>query len=114
MLHHCKEHGLNCPSNFSFNKKLILNNNNNNNNNNRTGKPFGASSVAVKDNTIIMKALKPEIKYQLGVKSFNNIRNMLGLGSSDNQLKGASNSINNNICEKTRTLMNIKNIYLNK
>jgi hypothetical protein len=108
MLHQCKEHGLNCPSNFSFNKKVVLNNNN------RTGKPFGASSVAVKDNTIIMKVLKPEIKYQLGVQSFNNIRNMLGL-SNNNHLKGASSNNSpvqqeNNICEKTRTLMNIKNI----
>ncbi len=52
MLYHCKEHGeLNCPHNFiNNNRKLILRNN-------RTGKPFGAS--AVKDNTIIMKVLKP-------------------------------------------------------
>ncbi|HJT83401.1 MAG TPA: hypothetical protein VJ697_02870 [Nitrososphaeraceae archaeon] len=97
MLNHCKEHGLNCPHNFiNNNKKLVLNN--------KTGKPFGASAITAKDNTIIMKILKPEIKYQLGVQSFNNIRNMLGLGN--NNLKGASSPVQqqeNNICEKTRT-----------
>src|SRR5262245_41370640 len=107
MLHQCKEHGLNCPHNFiNNNKKLILNNN-------RTGKPYGASSVAVKDNTIIMKVLKPEIKYQRGIQSMINIRNMVGLGNSHGGLLGASSTVQqqeNNICEKTRTLMNIKNM----
>ena len=63
-MYNCPTHGLNCPSNFSFNtKKLVLKNN-------RIGKPFGASDVNININ-----------RYE----SLDNIRKMLGLGNNNKE-----------------------------
>jgi hypothetical protein len=107
-MYHCKQHGLNYPSNFSINKKLVLKNNN------KIGKPFGASAVTDnnKPKVLTMKVLKPEVKLQLGSQSFDNIRNMCGLNNEiSNQLKGASVPNNIPLCDKRKALINIKNMF---
>ncbi len=92
--------GMECPYNFKDSEIVSSWTNPEFTDNRLKGASAGTDKV-------IMKVLKPEVKYQLAIQSLENIRNMFGFNNNNNQLKGASNDIPN-VCDKTKSFMNLK------